>query len=85
MRCIELLSPLLDANLMGRGMFLPGEAGKIRDAAGLPSGVRSGTFQGFSWQTVSARLAAAAMHRKCVRQMDARKVVAHHITDAISP
>ena len=61
-RCIEVLSPLLDANLMGRAMFRPGEAGRARNAAGLPAGVRAGMFQGFSWQTVSARLASAAMH-----------------------
>ena len=62
-RCIEVVSRLLDANLMGRAMFLPGEgATKTREALGLHAGVRAGMFRGFSWQTVSARLAAAAMH-----------------------
>jgi hypothetical protein len=61
-RCIEVLSTLLDANLMGHAMFRPGASGKARAAAGLPPGVRSAMFQGFSWQTVSARLGSAAMH-----------------------
>ena len=71
-RCIEVLSPLLDANLMGGAMFRPGEAGRARAVAGLPAGVRSGMFQGFSWQTISARLASAAMHAHVRERAPAR-------------
>ena len=70
-RCIEVISPLLDANLMGSAMFRPGESGQARRALGLPAGVRSSFFQGFSWQTASARLAGAAMHA-CVRVQEPR-------------
>ena len=66
-RCIEVLSPLLDANLIGGAMWRPSIGGEQRAAAGLLAGVRSGFFQGFSWQTVSARLAGASMHA-CVRR-----------------
>ena len=66
-RCIEVLSRLLDANLMGGAMWRPSIGGEQRAEAGLLPGVRSGFFQGFSWQTVSARLAGASMHA-CVRQ-----------------
>ena len=61
-RCIEVLSPLLDANLVGGAMFRPGFDSKARREAGLLVGVRAAFFSGFSWQTVSARLAGAAMH-----------------------
>ena len=61
-RCIEVLPVLLDANLMGGAMFRPSISGEARARGGLLPGVRSGMFRGFSWQTVSARLAGAAMH-----------------------
>ena len=59
---IEVLDPLLIANLAGRALFQPGASGKGRVAARHNVGVRSSHFQGFAWQTLLSRLSNDGMH-----------------------
>ena len=59
---IEVLDPLLIANIAGRALFLPGGGGQKRAADGHAPGVRSGHFQGFAWQTLLSRLSNDGLH-----------------------